>query len=191
MRTMLADHGIEATPAEMAKIPEVLESAMSANATRLRERGYALPGARTILQALRDTPGIIQAPLTGNIRPNAFTKLSVFGLHEYLDFDVGAYGSDDHTRASLVGIAHRRATAKYNTPFDPSNTVLLGDTWRDVRAGRDGGAFVVAIASGEDSIDRLTAAGADIVLPDICDTHAVVAAITSVRHRPERDVPSS
>jgi hypothetical protein len=48
---------------------------LSANAARLGERGYALPGAHTILQALRDTPGIIQAPLTGNIRPNAFTKL--------------------------------------------------------------------------------------------------------------------
>lgn len=192
MRNMLTEHGIEPTKEHVARIPEVLESSMSANASRLRERGYALPGAHTTLEALRDTPGIIQAPLTGNIRPNAFTKLSVFGLHAYLDFEVGAYGSDDQVRANLVGIARRRAATKYNATFDARSTVLLGDTWRDVRAGRAGGAFVVAVASGEDSIDRLRAEGANIVLPNLRDAQCVVEAITSVRHRPEQeDVRSS
>ncbi len=185
MLNMLTAHGIEPTTEHVARIPEALESSMSANASRLRERGYALPGAHTTLEALRDAPGVIQAPLTGNIRPNAFTKLSVFGLHAYLDFEVGAYGSDDHVRANLVGIARRRAATKYNATFDTRSTILLGDTWRDVRAGRDGGAFVVAVASGSDSIDRLQAEGADIVLPDLRDAQSVVEAVTSVRHRPE------
>jgi len=186
MRSMLIDHGIEPTMDHMARVSGLLESSMSANASRLRERGYALPGANTALEALRDTAGIIQAPLTGNIRPNAFTKLSGFGLHAYLDFEVGAYGSDDHIRANLVGIAQRRAAAKYDATFDAKSTVLLGDTWRDVRAGRDGGAFVVAVASGKDSIDRLRSEGADIVLPDLRDAKSVVEAITSVRQRPVR-----
>jgi phosphoglycolate phosphatase len=116
--------------------------------------------------------------LSGNIRLNSFTKLSVFGLHEYLDFEVGGYGSDDDVRANLVGVARERASLKYGVRLDESTTVLIGDTPRDVQAGRKGGACVVAVASGGDSVETLRAEGADIVLPDLRDTSAVVHAVT-------------
>ena len=51
---------------------------------------------------------------------------------------------------------------------------------RDVRAGRDGGARVVAVATGADSVESLRAAGADFVLPDLRDTGAVAEAVTSL-----------
>jgi phosphoglycolate phosphatase-like HAD superfamily hydrolase len=65
--------------------------------------------------------------------------------------------------------------------FDKSTTVLIGDTPRDVRAGRNGGAHVVAVASGSDSVEVLRSEGADVVLPDLRDTRAVVAAVTGFR----------
>jgi phosphoglycolate phosphatase len=73
-----------------------------------------------------------------------------------------------------------RATAKYGETFDKANTVLVGDTLRDVRAGRDGGARVVAVATGADSVESLRAAGADVILPDLRDTRAVAEAVTSL-----------
>jgi len=57
--------------------------------------------------------------------------------------------------------------------------VLIGDTLRDVRAGRNGGAHVVGVATGPDTMDALRSEGADIVLPDLRDTRVVVEAITS------------
>ena len=60
------------------------------------------------------------------------------------------------------------------------HTILVGDTPRDVRAGRDGGARVVAVATGSDSVESLRAAGADVVLPDLLDTKAVAEAVTSL-----------
>ncbi len=99
-------------------------------------------------------------------------------LDGYIDFEVGGYGSDDHARDKLVGFARDRAAAKYGVRLDRANTVLVGDTLRDVRAGRKGGAHVVGVATGPDSMDALRVEGADIVVPDLRDTQVVVAAIT-------------
>jgi phosphoglycolate phosphatase len=179
MRNMLAEHGIEAVPGYLARVQEALASATASKAGTLRERGHELPGARAALAAFQSSPAIVQSVLTGNIRPNAVTKLSVFGLDGYLDFDAGGYGSDDEVRANLVGIAQERASARYGPSFGKGNTVLIGDTLRDVRAGRDGGARVIAVATGSDSAGALRAEGADIVLPDLRDTRAVTEAVAS------------
>ncbi len=180
MRDMLMLHGIEPTADHIARMPEALESATVANTTALRERGHELAGARDVLAAFQGSAGVVQSVLSGNIRPNAVTKLSAFGLEGFMDFEVGGYGSDDEVRANLVAVAQTRATTKYGETFDKANTILVGDTARDVRAGRDGGARVVAVATGSDSADSLRAAGADVVLPDLRDTRAVAEAVASV-----------
>jgi phosphoglycolate phosphatase len=180
IRDMLTRHEIVPTADHVARMPEALESATLANAAALRERGHELPGARDVLAAFRASAGIVQSVLSGNIRPNAVTKLSAFGLEGFMDFEVGGYGSDDEVRANLVAVAQARATAKYGETFDKANTVLVGDTPRDVLAGRDGGARVVAVATGADSVESLRAAGADIVLPDLRNTRAITDAVTSL-----------
>jgi phosphoglycolate phosphatase-like HAD superfamily hydrolase len=179
MRNMLFRHGIEPTADHIGRMPEALETATSAKAATLRNRGHELPGARDTLAKLQAAPGIIQSVLSGNIRPNALIKLSAFGLDAYLDFEVGGYGSDDDVRANLVGISRDRASAKYGVKFDKTTTVLIGDTPRDVQAGRNGGAHVVGVASGSDSVEALRRGGADIVFTDLRDTRAVVEAVTS------------
>lgn len=178
MRNMLIRHRIQPTAEHIARIPEVLEHATSSKVSSLRERGHELPGARDALAALQARPEIVQSVLSGNMKPNALIKLSAFRLDGYLDFEVGGYGSDDDVRANLVGIARDRASAKYGVRFDKNTTVLIGDTPRDVQAGRDGGARVVAVASGSDSMEVLHREGADTVLPDLRDTQAVVSAVT-------------
>jgi phosphoglycolate phosphatase-like HAD superfamily hydrolase len=115
-------------------------------------------------------------------------KLSAFGLDGYLDFEVGGYGSDNDVRAKLVQVAQQRASTKYGVSFGPTTTVLVGDTPRDVRAGLDGGARVVGVASGSDSMDVLRDAGADAVLPDLRDAGTVVRVITQFRDHGEWDV---
>jgi phosphoglycolate phosphatase len=181
MLNMLISHGLEPGGDYLARIPEVLEIAMSSNASRLRERGHELPGARDALEALQSTPRIYQSVLSGNIKPNAITKLSIFGLDAYIDFDIGGYGSDDRVRANLVGIARDRASAKVSAAFDNTTTVVIGDTLRDVQAGLNGGAYVIAVASGADSVERLRDEGAHVVFPDLKDTQAIVDTVTGLQ----------
>jgi phosphoglycolate phosphatase-like HAD superfamily hydrolase len=179
MRNMLRMHGIEPSSDCLARMPEALEAATLSKVATLRERGHDLPGARDVLTALQTAPGIVQSVLSGNIKPNAITKLSAFQLDGFIDFEVGGYGSDDEVRANLVGVAQERASSKYGIKFDKTNTVLIGDTPRDVQAGRNGGAHVVAVASGSDSMEALRAEGADIVLSDLRDAKAVAKAVNS------------
>jgi phosphoglycolate phosphatase-like HAD superfamily hydrolase len=97
-----------------------------------------------------------------------------------LRFDAGGFGSDDKVRAKLVGIAQVRASGRYSQVFDKRNTVLIGDTLRDVQAGLRGGARVIAVATGTDSAEALLNEGVDIVLRDLQDTRAVTKAVADV-----------
>jgi len=143
----------------------------------LRRRGRALPGAREALEALAGCDDVAQSVLTGNTRPSAETKLRAFGLDQYLDFEIGAYGTDDDTRANLVGVARQRAEKAHAQDYAPGQTILIGDTSNDVAAALDSGARIIAVATGKESAADLGAAGARTVLPDLADTSAVLAAI--------------
>ena len=88
-----------------------------------------------------------------------------------------AHAADDHVRANLVGVARRRAGANHGVAFGAGSTVVVGDTPYDVAAGRDGGARVVAVASGRATEAELRDAGAVVVLPDLTDTAALLRAV--------------
>ncbi|TDB79338.1 hypothetical protein E1264_35660, partial [Actinomadura sp. KC216] len=136
----LRHHGIEPTSDLMASFAEALAEAFTIRQDDIAERGHVLPGARAALKALATRPDVVQSALTGNMRPIAITKLTAFALIDHFDLDAGAYGMDGIERPPLVKLAQQRATAKYKEHFTASNTVLIGDTPHDVRAGHEGGA---------------------------------------------------
>ena len=80
-----------------------------------------------------------------------------------------------------LDLARQRAYAKYGITFDAAGTVIIGDTPHDVTAGHEGGALVVAVATGRSSEAELREAGADLVLPDLTDTAAVLRAVAAGR----------
>ncbi len=146
----------------------------------LRRRGRALPGAAEALRALGGHAGVAQSVLTGNTRPAAEIKLRAFALDEYLDLEIGAYGTDDDTRANLVAIACRRAGRARRRSYAGPQRVSIGDTPNDVAAALTSGARIIAVAAGNDTAASLSAAGAAIILPDLTDTAAVLNAIFTV-----------
>jgi phosphoglycolate phosphatase-like HAD superfamily hydrolase len=174
---MFERHGLPFTDEVASGLQPALVEAMAEHVAELAERGSSLPGAREALFALQQTPGVVQSVLSGNIKANAEAKLRAFGLDRYVDFEIGGYGSDDTVRSNLVGVAQRRAGAKYATVFTRDTTVLIGDTPRDVQAGEDGGSRVIAVATGIDSAEDLSTAGADVVLPSLANTADVLRAL--------------
>jgi phosphoglycolate phosphatase-like HAD superfamily hydrolase len=175
MRELLASHGLIYQDDDRSR--RALIEALARKGDDLRRWGHAMSGAEEVLQALEGSPEVVQTLLTGNVQPNAVVKLTAFGLADYVDFDIGGYGSDDEVRSRLVAVAQQRATRKHGVLFGPLNTVLIGDTPRDVHAALEGGARVVAVATGSSSVRDLRAAGADVVLQDLTDTAAVQRAI--------------
>jgi phosphoglycolate phosphatase-like HAD superfamily hydrolase len=181
LRSLLERHGIEATPELLDRVVQAMPAALESLTPQLHERGHAKPGAAAAIAALGQVDGVAQSVLTGNIEPNAYIKTSTFGLHAGLDFGIGGYGSDSEVRAELVSAARAKATAKYGVPFTPATTVLIGDTPRDIEAGLRGGAYVVAVATGEYDVDQLAAEGANVVLVDLLDAEALIRAVLGAR----------
>jgi phosphoglycolate phosphatase len=175
MRQMFDDHDL--TPPAWEVIEAALEHAGDEHAAAMQQQGSALPGVPEALAAIAGEGRYVQSVLTGNIRANAHMKLAAMGLERWFDFSVGAYGADSDDRAELVTAAQHRATAAYDEPFGRHNTVLIGDTPRDVDAGRRGGAAVIAVATGVHDTHILTAAGAAATLPNLVNTNAVRQAV--------------
>jgi phosphoglycolate phosphatase len=164
-------------PGDMPRILEELAAALELRKEAMAAEGYAYPGVPEVLEELHRRDDVINSLLTGNIQTNAMVKVSAFGLERWLDFDVGAYGSDPHEeRSDLVAVARERAAAKYS---ELTGAVLVGDTPLDVRAAKEAGARAVAVATGFADPEELRASDPDVYLDDLSDTGAAVAAITA------------
>jgi phosphoglycolate phosphatase len=146
-------------------------------ADQMRSDGRVLDGAVAALRACQQVPGVHQSVLTGNLYPLAVLKMKVFGLAGFVDLRIGAFGGDGVDRAELPRHAWRRAQQTTGHRFTGAETVIIGDTLLDVATGKKAGARVVAVATGPASAAELGAAGANVVLPSLTNTEAVMEAV--------------
>lgn len=154
-------HGLTTDRGTFERFARALIEQHLKRAGDLRERGHALAGAATALDALARDTTLTQSVVTGNVRQVAEIKLQVFGLDRHIHWEVGAYGEEHDERADLVALALER------TGVPAADTVLIGDTPADVAAGNEQGVRVLAVASGSSDEAQLRQAGADIVLPSL------------------------
>jgi phosphoglycolate phosphatase-like HAD superfamily hydrolase len=172
--TML--EGVEEADGHLPSLLEALESALERRKDLIRSQGRAYPGVPEALAAVAARDDMAQSLLTGNLEANAVVKLAAFDLDRWVDFELGAYGSDPHeARSDLVAVARERAEAKLGERVEP---VLVGDTPLDVQAARDAGSRSVAVMTGFADEDALRASEPDALLRDLSDTERTLAAIT-------------
>lgn len=105
--------------------------------------------------------------LTGNTQWGAEIKLRHYGLHHHFPF--GAFGSDRADRNLLGSIALERARAVTGKVFSPGQTLVIGDTPKDIACAHAMGARCLAVATGCFSAEQLQQAGADWVLGSLRD----------------------
>ena len=137
-------------------------------------RKGVMPGVRPLLDALSGRDDVALGLLTGNLEDGARLKLEHFDLWKY--FTAGAFGGETVDRNSLFGVALDRAQEVHGVRFSPSNVVVVGDTPFDVEVARVGGARSIAVATGSHDRAALAASGADVVLEDLSDLDAALAA---------------
>jgi phosphoglycolate phosphatase len=156
-----------------------LATSLAARRDLLATQGQLLPGAAEAMAVLAAREGVVQSVLTGSSRPNAALKLRVFGLDRYVDLAIGGFaGSEVYPKGALLQVARRRAEDKYGVSFADKATLYIADSPRDVEAAKIGGAKSVAVASGRATSAELREAGADVVLPDLTNTEAIIALIS-------------
>jgi phosphoglycolate phosphatase len=149
---------------------EVLQATLPTYPVRL------IPGAQALVEALAARDDVLMGLLTANIRETARLKLAAAGIDPAL-FPVGAYGDVSERRADLVPFAIWQAERQSGIRFLPQQTVILGDTPRDVATAQAAGARSITVAQGGWTHEALAHAGADVVFDDFTDTAAVIEAI--------------
>jgi len=137
-----------------------------------------LPGATELLQSLAADAEVGCSVVTGNLEPMAQVKLQAAGLYSYLCR--GAYGSDSPRRADLPAIAKRRCEAAMGTSFAISDCIVIGDTPRDLEAARHNQMKCILIATGRYTAEELLSCKAEMCLPDLTDTAAVLQALVNI-----------
>ncbi|UVS81061.1 HAD family hydrolase [Actinokineospora sp. UTMC 2448] len=180
---LLEAHGIAVTEETVQALFAELVAIADAARADMPTLGRALPGAAALLAALAEHPGVVQSLVTGNLPELAACKLEAFDLHHHLDFEVGGYGGVSPDRHELVKTAMQAASAKYGTDFEPGRVVVIGDTPHDVAAALHHGAIGVGVATGRSSVSELRDSGAHLVLEDLSDTPAVLAALVGAASR--------
>jgi phosphoglycolate phosphatase len=139
-------------------------------------RGVTLcPGIRDLVETLAARDDVVVGLLTGNIEAGARIKLRPTGLWPH--FRLGAYGSDDADRTRLPLVAANRAERLMGRAFRGPDTVIIGDTPRDIGCARAFGARAIAVATGWHSIEDLTVHRPDHVFADLSDRELALAAM--------------
>lgn len=121
-----------------------------------------LPGVAELLEELHGHPEVVLGLLTGNWRRGAQIKLSRLGLEGFFPF--GAFGDDGLERRELPPVALERAFVATGHRFGPADTLIVGDSVRDVECAHSHGLPVLAVTTGWTTAERLRDAGADRVV---------------------------
>ena len=178
-RTLFELHEVDLNDAH-----SLLDQMMSSMGTRYRKsvleielRERLLPGVTDAITACA-VQGWETGVLTGNARSVAYAKLERAGLSDLLV--TGAFGDSARERAHLVEVAIAAAREATGFEFAPERTVLVGDTPHDIRAARESGSLVLAVATGRFDVHALAQHEPDALLSDLGDTQAFVQAVKKV-----------
>jgi len=133
-----------------------------------------LPGVRVLLDWLTGQADVKLGLLTGNYEQIARLKLARAGIGSAFALGQGGFGSDAEDRSALPAIARRRA-GTVMAPYPRGETIVIGDTPRDIACARADGVRCVAVASGPFPADAL--AGADAVARDAVELRRILPAL--------------
>lgn len=144
-----------------------------------RTEPLLVPGIAGVVSHLVNAGGARTALVTGNLQPIARIKLERAAIATLFELDAGGYGSDAENRNLLPPLARRRAGTD-GAPFPREDTILIGDTPRDIACARADGLRCIAVTSG--NYDRPALVDADAVATS---PEAVVEAIDLLSARPQ------
>ena len=179
---MLRVSGLEPTAARIAAVRAEYRARLGPVLEEGRRGVWALPGVHELLRALDARPDITVGLLTGNFAETGRMKLAACGLDPGV-FRVCAWGDESPheppCRDHLPAIAIERYRARHGRPIDAGRVTIVGDTLHDVRCGLANGCRVLGVATGQFSVEQLTAAGAHRAVPDLSGTDDVFAWLTA------------
>lgn len=168
-------HGVAVDASTLARLRDSYLNRLTVEIELPGPRKGILPGVRPLLDALHVRSDAWLGLLTGNFEGGARIKLEHFDLWRY--FRSGAYGDDATIRNELFAAALTRVREAGGPEFDPKDVVVIGDTPLDIEVARAGGGRSIGVATGSYDVHALRDSGADVVLSNLENLPAVMAAL--------------
>ena len=131
---------------------------------------FLAPDAGDLVEELAGDERFHLSLVTGNLEPVARLKLARAGIGGHFAHGQGGFGSDHEDRAELPPIARRRAGDRPR-----EQTVVIGDTPRDIACARADGLAVVAVTTGP--YRRRDLESADVVIDRLGELPAALSRI--------------
>lgn len=133
-----------------------------------------MPGCLDALNWVRDQ-GVPMGICTSNSQPTAEQALKAQGLSHYFSAVIGRSTahrmkpSPDQLKA-----CYERLGAK------PENSVIVGDSHKDVMAGKALGSYTIAVPVYFTRLDRVKEAGVDVIIDSLAELSQALAAIKTL-----------
>src|SRR5262245_19751711 len=108
---------------------------------------HVLPGIIHFLKDFHGRRDLAFGLATGNVERGARIKLERGKLNSYFAF--GGFGSDAENRTELVRRAAEKAARYTGGPVHADDVFVIGDTPRDIDAGRESGFRTVGVATSD------------------------------------------
>jgi len=160
-------NGIAPTAEQRQRYEQVYLDELEKELTERQEDITVLPGIASLVELLHarstDTGDVVLGVLTGNFRRATELKLQRSGLG-IERFPVIACAEHGESRNDLPRIAIQMANQQFGPRFDAANTILVGDTPRDIDCALANNCKCVSVATGHYSAQQLIDAGGSPVV---------------------------
>jgi len=133
-----------------------------------------LPHAQDVLEYAR-WKGLQLALVTMKSRENAIKVLRSFGLSEFFSAFIGFEDTKEH-KPSPEPILKAAAAVG----VDAKETVVIGDTDMDIRAGKSAGAATVAVMTGVTPIEKIQEAKPDYTIKDLVELKKILSSLSAM-----------
>ena len=147
--------------AYLKRLPAEVRAAVRAGRYEL------VPGVARFLKLLRRRKDMLVGLGTGNIQPGAWLKLEPSGLSAHFAF--GGFGCDGYTRVGMLRAAVRRASQLAGAPIRKERVFVIGDTHKDVLAGKAAGYRTAVVTAGFGELSRIERSRPELIAPDFRD----------------------
>lgn len=150
----------------------------------VNEEISTLEGVPSLLEELK-RQGVLMGLVTGNLEAIARGKLEKAGIDHY--FEVGGFGSDNTDRVELVRKAVKDAETRFAFPKE-GQVFLVGDTPKDIAAGKEAGVATIGVATGAFSKEQLSGAGANFAVENLNDKSRIFEILGLASEGQERKI---
>jgi phosphoglycolate phosphatase-like HAD superfamily hydrolase len=134
-----------------------------------------LDGVLQLLELLKSNEQYTLGLVTGNFQKNAILKLEHCGLNNF--FEIGAFGDFLPNRLDLPKNALENANSLNGRNFSRSNTLVIGDTHRDIQSAQHNKMKSMAVATGGTPYFELLKFSPDLIFENLEDYREVYSSI--------------